>query len=481
MTAKELLELRNQRKTLKNAIDALVDKATTEKRELTDAEDAEIRTKTAEAADLDKRIDGGLDAVEAEKRDHEERERIATEARREERLAQLERGNTLRNLRQTADAARETAEIRVHDSFPMIGRESRAYTSVYGSEQRGRQEAYKDGMWFLGNVLGNPEARQWDRDYGRSSERRTLNNVVPAAGSVLVPDGLVNSIIWNVEQRGIFAQYANVTPMGKNDIVFVPKSTGEVTVYAVAENQTDEVTASDPTFDGVEVTARTWGVLTTVGRNLLDDAVVSIADHVAQKFGYGIADKQDQAGFNGTGTSTYHNITGLKVKIDDGTHTASVYDALTGNITFGTLDMEDFEGCVGKLPQWAEDDAAWYISKPGFYASMARLMDAAGGNTQDNVAGGKGLQFLGYPVRITQVLHRTLTSSVSTVHCLFGSLRKTAAFGLKKELAVQTLVEKYATLNQVGLLGFSRWGINNHELGDNTNAGAMIALKTAAS
>jgi HK97 family phage major capsid protein len=75
-----------------------------------------------------------------------------------------------------------------------------------------------------------------------------------------------------------------------------------VTVYAVAENQTDEVTASDPTFDGVEVTARTWGVLTRVGRNLLDDAVVSIAEHLAQKFGYAIADKQDQAGFNGTGT-----------------------------------------------------------------------------------------------------------------------------------------------------------------------------------
>jgi HK97 family phage major capsid protein len=280
----------------------------------------------------------------------------------------------------------------------------------------------------------------------------------------------------------VFARYANKVPMGKNDIVFVPKSTGEVTVYAVAENQTDEVTESEPTFDGVEVTARTWGVLTRVGRNLLDDAVISVGEHVGQKFGYGIADKQDVAGFNGTGTSTYHNITGLTVKIDDGTHTASVSTAASGNTTFGTLDLDDFEAAVGKLPQWAEgDDVAWYISKPGFYASMARLMDAAGGNTQDNVSGGKGLQFLGYPVRITQVLHRTLTSSVSTIHCLFGSLRKTSALGLKKELAVQTLVEKYATYNQVGLLGFARFGINNHELGDNTNAGAMIALKTPGS
>jgi FPC/CPF motif-containing protein YcgG len=41
---------------------------------------------------------------------------------------------------------------------------------------------------------------------------------------------------------------------------------------------------------------------------------------------------------------------------------------------------------------------------------------------------------------------------------LFGSLRKTAAFGQKKQLSIQTLTEKYATFNQIGLLGFSRFG-----------------------
>ncbi len=486
MTSKDLLELRNQRKTLKNEIDAIVDLAVAEKRELTDLEDKNIKEKSASLSDMDKRIDTALDTIENEKRNSEERAQIEAEARREERLAQVERSSSILKRRIVEDAAREGSEIRVHDAFPMIGKESRAFTSVYGEGEKGRREAYKSGMWFLGNVLGNESCRQWDRDYGYGSESRTLNNVVPSQGSVLVPDGLQNTIIWNVEQRGIFAQYANTVAMGKNDIVFVPKSTGEVTVYAVAENQTDDVTDSDPTFDGIEVTARTWGVLTKVGRNLIDDAVISIADHISQKFGYALADKQDQAGFNGDGTATYHNITGLKNKIDDGTHTASVYTAITGNINFGTLDMDDFEGVVGSLPQWAEDDAAWYISKPGFYASMARLMDAAGGNTQDNVAGGKNLQFLGYPVRITQVLHRTLTSSVSTIHCYFGSLKKTSALGMKKELSVQTLVEKYAALNQIGLLGFSRFGINNHELGGLTsasanNAGAMIALKTPGS
>lgn len=481
MTAKELLELREQRKALKGKINAVIDKAAEEKRELTEPEALEVEKMTAEASDLDKKIDGGLDQVETEKRAAEERAEVEAEARRNERLDQMSRSNILQKARLTRDENRDTMEIRVHDSFPMFGKEARAFGSVFGDEKRGRMEAYKSGMWLLGNLFGNEECRQWSKDYGYGADARALNNVVPSQGAVLVPDGLVNAIIWNVEQRGIFAQYANTVQMGKNDIVFVPKSTGEVTVYAVAENQTEEVPESEPTMDGVEVTARTWGALTRIGRNLLDDAVINIAEHVAQKIGYAMADKQDMAGFNGTGTSAYHGIVGLTVKINDGTHNASISTAIAGNTAFGTLDMEDLEAAVGMLPQWAEgDDVAWYISKPAFYASMARLMDAAGGNTQDNVAGGKGLQFLGYPVRITQVLNRTLTAQTSTIVALFGSLRKTSAFGLKKELAIQTLVEKYATYNQVGILGFARWGINNHELGDNTNAGAMIAIKTAS-
>jgi hypothetical protein len=194
--------------------------------------------------------------------------------------------------------------------------------------------------------------------------------------------------------------------------VFVPKSTGEVTVYAVAENQTDEVTDSDPTFDGVEVTARTWGVLTRGRpqparrrgdqRRRAPRAEVRLR-HCRQA-GPGRFQRHRHQHLpqhhrpDGEDRSTAR--TPPASRRGDRQHSASA-----------PWTWIDFEACVGKLPQWAEgDDVAWYISKPGFYASMASLMDAAGGNTQDNVAGGKNLQFLGYPVRITQVLNRTLTT-----------------------------------------------------------------------
>ncbi len=480
MNAKEILAMREQRKALKTKIDEIVDLAENESRDFNDAENANLTTLKDDLGALDLKIDESLGKLDTQRQEDELRAKKEAEVRREERMRKLEQEQDIRDRRvlrasNPGSGSVSDTEIRVADNLPFLGKSPTSFIAAYGGEQRGKTEAYKSGMWALDHIFGNEEARRWNRDYSN----RALNGSVNSQGAVLAPDSLMNAVIWNVEDRGIFAQNANVVQMGQNDTIFVPKSTGEVTVYAVSENQTAEVTDSDPSFDGVELTARTWGLLTKVSRNLSDDAVINIGEYLSRKFGWAIADKTDRAGFNGDATSTHNGITGLMTKINDGNHAGSIYTALAGNNTFATMDMEDFEGVVGKLPQFAESDAdvAWYISKPGFYASMARLMDAAGGNTQDNVAGGKGLQFLGYPVRISQVLFSTLTTSAATVHCLFGSLKRTAIYAQKKELSIQVLVEKYATYNQIGLLGFTRFGINCHELGDGTNAGSMIALK----
>jgi hypothetical protein len=167
MTAKELLELRAQRKTLKNAIDTLVDKAVAEKRELTDAEDVEVRkAKTAEAADMDKRIDGALDAIESEKRNADEREpdrgRGPPRGAAGPARAQQQPPQAPHHLETPTATRRDPRPRRLPDDRPRLA----AFTAVYGDEKRGRQEAYKDGMWIIGNLLGNEEARQWSRDYG---------------------------------------------------------------------------------------------------------------------------------------------------------------------------------------------------------------------------------------------------------------------------------------------------------------------------
>jgi len=457
---KTLEELIASRSKLLGEVKALEAGAKTdkgEKRDLTDDERNQIDGKLAEIETLNGQI-------AAKQADAARSKRIA-EAEAADKAATSSRGRVT-DPTNPSDAENRSMDLEVRDGFPMVGRASDAFG-------RDNADAYRAGAWVLGHVFGNPDWRQWCADHGV----RALNGSSNVAGAILVPDPMQNAIIWNMNERGVFARYAQRVNMS-SDTLLVPKSTGEVTIYAVSEDMASDVTASEPTFGSVEVIAKTWGALTRVSRNLADDAVIGIAEHVAQKIGYAEADKSDECGFNGTGASTYHGIQGITSIIAAG----SVYTALTGNTAFGTLDLVDLEGMVGQLPGWANQDPAWYISRAGFFASMQRLMDAAGGNTVDNLQRGpSGLQFLGYPVRFTEVLNKTLSTQTSTIIALFGSLKQMSVLGTRKDMSIQTLTEKYATQNQIGILGFSRWGITNHEIGTASVAGAMIALKTPGS
>jgi HK97 family phage major capsid protein len=418
-------------------------------------------------ADESKAVDAALDEAEALRGDIEAARAVA---RRKSRLDTESQWGDKPQTRQTDPTAPEDrgdgrdVEIRVHEHFRADG-ELRAFKS--------KADAYRAGMWCLANVFGNADCRQWCADNGVQTQR-ALNGVSNTAGAILTPDAMQMAIIWNVEERGVFAKYAQRVPMSVDTLLW-PKSTGEITVYALGENQTAEVTESEPTFGSFEMAARTWGSLTRISRNLADDAVISIAEHLSQKIGYAHADKQDQAGFNGDGTSTYNGITGIWTKINDGNHAGSIVTA-TALTTYATLTLPFFEQVVGSVPQWADMDLAWYMSKPAYFNSAQRLMDAAGGNTKADVASGAQYQFLGYPVRFSQVLTKS-AGTTATIAALFGSLKQAAALGVRKEVSVETLREKYATYNQLGVLSFARWGINAYELGDATNAGAMVALK----
>ena len=343
----------------------------------------------------------------------------------------------------------------------------------------GVEAAHRSGRWLQGVLFRHEPALQWCRDNG--IETRALGEDVNTAGGYLSPDEMLRAIINLREERGVFRREALVQGMS-GETLSVPRRTGGVTFYAVGENPSSAPTESNPTFDQVLLVAKQWAALTRVSKQLSEDSAISIADFLASEFAYAAADKEDDAGFNGDGSSTYHGIHGATVKVNDGNHAGSIHTAITGNTAFGTLDLVDFEAVVGKLPQYAENNAKWFISKPGFAASMARLMDAAGGNTIDILAGGvRGKQFLGYPVVISQRLNTTLTAQTATIVCLFGDLRQAATLGDRIGFGIQTLTERYAELLQIGVLGTFRSDIVVHELGDGTDAGSIIALKTPAS
>lgn len=367
----------------------------------------------------------------------------------------------------------ETLQIPVRQQF----RHGRL--KAFANTPTGEKQAYLAGKFFIAALTKNDEAVQWCKDHGVglglwNAAGENQNQL----GGVLVPDEIERTIIDLRESRGVARQECMITGMA-GDTKYVPRRTGGLTAYFVDENPSSAITESDKQWDSVRLVAKTLATLSRYSLQLSDDSIISIGDDLASEIAYAFADKEDQCLFNGDGTSTYGGITGLK----NGTAAGSKYTAATGNTAFSTLDREDFEGMVGKLPQYAEANAKWYISKAGWAASILRLVDAAGGNTWRDLANGKReLSFLGYPVVIVQVMNTTLSAQTSTDGLVyFGDMRQAVTFGNRRGVSVFPSEHRYMEFNQIGVRGFERFDLNYHETGTASVAGSLIMLSTPGS
>lgn len=350
-------------------------------------------------------------------------------------------------------------------------RRAKALRSFRGADAE--RNAYASGQWLLATLGNDTRAAQWCADNG--IETRALQTTTNSLGGYSVPDQFETAIIDLREERGVARRSLRLRAMA-SDVLVVPRRTSGVTAYFIAENA--EITASDKGWDAVQLVARKLAVLCKYSSELNEDSILSIADDLAGEIGYAFADKEDECLFNGDGTSTYGGIVGLK----SGTASGSKVTAITGNTAFSTLDLEDFEAMVGKLPQYAVNGAAWYISRAGWANSMLRLAEAAGGNTVAQIAGGAPLQFLGFPVVISQVMNSTLTAQTSTDGlCYLANLDLAASMGTRRGVSIQVDSSRYFEYDQLAIRGTERFDINYHERGTSTVAGPVVMLSTPSS
>lgn len=335
------------------------------------------------------------------------------------------------------------------------------------------EEAHIAGAWLSASVLNSAIGHRECKALGVQAALSEGSNV---DGGYLVPVELSRTIIRQVEEYGVFAANARKVAMASDRFQFVARTSG-VTAYFVGETPSS-LTESSPQVNLRELAAKRLSVLTKFSRDVGEDAFADIASWAAQEAALAIATKQDACGFVGDGTSTYGGIVGIKASLADG----SEYEAASGNTAFSTLDLADFEGMVAKLPRFAGISPRWYISRQGYYASMSRLQMAAGGNTIQDFGSGPILQFLGFPVVLTQSMNTTTSVQTSTEGlAYFGDLSMAATIGTRRGITLQVLREKYAIENQIGLLWDTRFDISVHEVGDASNPGPIIGLKTPGS
>lgn len=443
-------------------IDAILKASDDEKRPLTDEDRDGIDALETELAGLKTKIDQHKADLELRKRQDARRKMLATEGP----------GRT------SPPGQPGVAVALVDEPKFAVPRYAGRLRSFKGPDAQ--LNAYKSGMFCL-SIFGKPEAMatQKAREFCRTNgiELMAQQEDANTAGGFTVFPEFSTAIIDLREEFGVFRREANVVPMA-SDTKTVPRRVSGLTAYYVDENT--EITESEKGWDQVRLTARKIGILTRYSSELDEDSIISMADDLAAEMAFAFASKEDDEGFLGDGSSTYGGISGLITECTAAT--ATVVTALTGNTAFSSLDLVDFESMIGKLPQYAENNAKFYISKAGWAASMLRLIDAAGGNTGAMIAGAAPKEFLGYPVIISQKMNSTLTAQTSTNGLAYlGNLRQAAMLGDRRGITIATSDQRYFELDQLAIRGTSRHDINVHDVGDTSNAGSMIMLATPGS
>ena len=366
-------------------------------------------------------------------------------------------------IRAASQAAAAPVEVAVADK-PAKKKAAR-YSRLRGFENA--DDAEICGHWIRGHLLGREDSRRWYHD---NVEERALSSTDNSKGGVFIPETFAATVIRLVDQFSAIPQQANVIPMA-SDTLYVPRRTGGNTAYFVADNS--ETTASDMATDNVMLSAKDCRVASRVPNSLIEDSVVDLAGLVAQEFALALSQKIDDSGFAGTGTSEFGGIRGIQWKFENETLTAGTNDS--GESSLSAVTIDDFAETIGKLPSYARAGAGWYVTPQVYGTCMLPLMLSAGGVSAAELSAGASEQrFMGYPV----FFNNSMRTSVSNgqVICLFGQMRLSTHYGLRRDITVRASTDRYIEFDQTYFQATCRFDVVTSDVGDASTAGPVVAL-----
>lgn len=346
------------------------------------------------------------------------------------------------------------------------------------------EDAYMLAKWAQAALTNNDEAKRFCAERGLDYKAHSSNS--NPDGGALVPPQLLTSLITLRQNYGVFEKYAQRVNM-TSDTASQPKTTGEVTGYWVGQNSA--ITESAMTFAPVDLVVKKLAAFAILSNELNSDATVSFGDEIAKSIAYSAAIKIDQAAFNGDGTSTYGGIVGACAALKNlgGTYTSTAGLQVGSGNAYSELALVDFQGVVGRLPDYAMN-AAWFVSKKFYYDVMVRLMLTSGiATTADIAKGVQGLGFMDYPVVITNVMPKAAAND--QVCALLADFSVGAMFGARQSLSIASSNTAGSAFqnDQTYVRGIMRLDINIHDIGNytstaaNQQAGAVCGLITAGS
>lgn len=374
--------------------------------------------------------------------------------------------------------------VKIPDNVRRIG--SLSHFKGERNGQTAEERAYRFGMLMLAKAsMDLPKHYQFRQAIEFARDHFALSSESgPDFGSVLVREEFGTDLIDLREKYGVVRRIFKRRMM-TSDTRTDPRRASGLTAVFVGEGASG--TESTKELEQVRLVAKKLMVISRYTSELNMDSVISIGDDLAYEISYAFAEKEDDCGINGDGTSTYGRIQGVRSALS--TAAGSPTTTSAGGVIVGAgnayseLTLANFHSVVGILPEYADTpNTTWLVHRVFWSTVMQRLAFAQGGSTAGELQSGGRYEFLGYPVTISQKMPSTEANS--QLCALLGDFTQGATFGDRSTDSIEFSTE--ATVggqslwerDEIGIRGKERFDINVHSVGTTSVAGPIVGLQT---
>jgi HK97 family phage major capsid protein len=196
----------------------------------------------------------------------------------------------------------------------------------------------------------------------------------------------------------------------------------DVTVYWVDEGAV--VSSTQAVLGTEELTLKKLGAIVTLTSELLEDTEIDFIAFLASRVAEGFAQAEDEAFFNGDGTSTYGSFTGLLNATD-------VNEVTMTGTTFASMDADDLLDMIDATPSGALANAKFYYHRTIKSIIRKQKASTSGEYVYQAPSQSGPATVWGYPEVLVEAMPSSTDTAADTSFVLFGDLRKACILGFK--------------------------------------------------
>jgi HK97 family phage major capsid protein len=268
-----------------------------------------------------------------------------------------------------------------------------------------------------------------------------------AVGGYLVPDEYQWDLIELAKEVSFLLNEATVLTMG-SDTLSMPAELSRVSMNWISE--LSAITASDPTFSQVKLTAQKLAGLTTAMSNeVLADSNIDIVSLLTRQFSYATGIELDNQALNGTGSPCSGMLTakaGYSVVLG------------TGSTSFSAVTFDVVRSMVRKLAS-ADSAAAKFVYSKDIQYYLETLKDTTGRSLYREPANAQPASLYGRPIIEASNAPLDAASGASTGFAVLGAWKNFYVGRRRGEMTID--VDPYVAFSTdaTRFRMVTRWGL----------------------